>query len=62
MSYFVLWPHAKPWRMGHVEPMLRCIPNAQAVGQILGRALADHAGNHAPSAASVSRVPVNAFA
>jgi hypothetical protein len=62
MSYFVLWPHAKPWHMAYVEPMLRCIPNAQAVGQILGRALAAHAGNNEPAAAPVSRIPANAFA
>jgi len=49
MAYLILWPHAKPWRMAHVEPMLRCIPNAQAVGQILGRALAAHATQQPPA-------------
>jgi hypothetical protein len=61
MSYMVLWPHVKPWRMAHVEPMLRCIPNAQAVGQILGRALGAHAEMNAPVAASPVRATVAAL-
>ncbi len=42
LSYFVLWPHARPWRMAHTEPMLRCIPDAAEVSAILAQALADH--------------------
>ena len=42
MSYFVVWPHARPWRMARTEPMLRCVANAAAVSAILGAALAEH--------------------
>ncbi len=42
LSYFVLWPHARPWRMAHTEPMLRCVPDAAAVSAILAAALAEH--------------------
>ncbi len=42
MSYFVLWPHARPWRMARAEPMLRCVPDAAAASSILGAALAEH--------------------
>jgi hypothetical protein len=40
LAWLVLWPHARPWRMRHPEPMLRCVPDAQAVAQILGQAFA----------------------
>lgn len=39
LSYAVLWPHAKPWRLGRPQPMLRCIPDAQAVAAVLSDAL-----------------------
>lgn len=42
MSYFVLWPHARPWRMARTEPMLRCVPDAEAASAILAAALAEH--------------------
>ena len=40
VAFLVLWPHARPWRLAHAEPMLRAIPDAARVAQILGRALA----------------------
>lgn len=40
ISYLVLWPHARPWRMKRPEPMLRGIPNAKAAAEILAHALA----------------------
>ncbi len=46
LSYFVLWPHSRPWRLARPEPMLRCIPDAQAVSTILAQALAAHAETH----------------
>ncbi len=39
-AYVVLWPHARPWRMTHAQPMLRGLPDAARVAQILGRSLA----------------------
>ncbi|KPF64204.1 hypothetical protein IP69_18635 [Bosea sp. AAP35] len=44
VSYIVLWPHARPWRMGRPEPMLRDLPEAERVADILARALAAQAG------------------
>lgn len=41
MSYLVLWPHARPWRMARTEPMLRCIAGAAEASTVLGQALAD---------------------
>jgi hypothetical protein len=39
-GYVLLWPHVRPWRWSHPEPMLRAIPEAQAVAQKLAAALA----------------------
>lgn len=39
ISYLVLWPHARPWRVSRPEPMLRSIPEVDRVAQLLGRAL-----------------------
>jgi hypothetical protein len=40
IAYLHLWPHARPWRLAHTEPMLRCVPDAAQVAEILGKALA----------------------
>lgn len=40
IAYLVLWPHASPWKLMKAEPALRGVPDAAAVAQILGRALA----------------------
>jgi hypothetical protein len=40
LAYLVLWPHARPWRLGRAEPTFRAIPDAGRVGQLLARALA----------------------
>lgn len=40
IGYFILWPHARPWRMKQAEPALRCVPDAEQVARILARALA----------------------
>jgi hypothetical protein len=40
VAYFMLWPHARPWRMAKAEPMLRALPQASQVAQTLARALA----------------------
>jgi hypothetical protein len=38
-SIVVLWPHVRPWRTVEPEPMLRCIPDAHGVAEILSTAL-----------------------
>jgi len=40
LAWPVLWPHVRPWRLTRPEPMLRAVPEAARVAQILGRALA----------------------
>lgn len=40
ISYLVLWPHARPWRMGRAQPALRAIPDALRVAEIFTEAAA----------------------
>jgi hypothetical protein len=44
VSFIMLWPNVRPWRLYPAQPMLRALPDAQAAAQILARALAAHAG------------------
>lgn len=39
LAFLLLWPHARPWRLTRVEPMLRCVPDASNVADLLARAL-----------------------
>lgn len=48
VAYLVMWPHARPWRLARPQPMLRCVPEAAAVSEILGRALATAAKQPQP--------------
>jgi hypothetical protein len=48
LAYLVVWPHARPWRMTKVEPMLRGLRDVQPVAQLLARALAASADMSAP--------------
>ena len=38
IGYINLWPHARPWRLANPQPMLRCIPQAQAFAAQLQQA------------------------
>ena len=40
IAYLVLWPHVRPWRFNPPEPMLRAVPDAARVAEILARAAA----------------------
>ncbi|MEM9782727.1 MAG: photosynthetic complex putative assembly protein PuhB [Pseudomonadota bacterium] len=39
LSYLHLWPYARPWHLKAPQPMLRAVPDAQQVGQLLAGAL-----------------------
>ncbi len=43
-SWIVLWPHVKPWSVGRVRPMLRSVPKAQSVGELLADNLREFHG------------------
>jgi hypothetical protein len=40
--YPKLWPHVRPWTLIRAEPMLRCVPEAGAVGALLARGVSAH--------------------
>jgi hypothetical protein len=44
IGWLNLWPHARPWRLAKPEPMLRCIPDAQAFATQLQHAWAAATG------------------
>ncbi len=39
LAYLHLWPHARPWQLKDTAPMLRAVPNAKKVAEILTNAL-----------------------
>lgn len=41
MGYAMLWPHARPWKLATPEPMLRAVPDGEAVAALLARTLAE---------------------
>lgn len=38
LSYFVLWPHVRPWKMRVVQPALRAIPDAERIAALIAEA------------------------
>ncbi|MFB0613056.1 photosynthetic complex putative assembly protein PuhB [Aurantiacibacter poecillastricola] len=40
LGYAVLWPHARPWRFGKPQPMLRALAHAPEAAKILTKACA----------------------
>jgi hypothetical protein len=38
LSYALLWPHARPWRIGNPQPMLRAVPASAEVAETLASA------------------------
>jgi hypothetical protein len=47
IAYLHLWPHARPWRLGRPEPMLRAVPDAERVARELSRVWAAANGQDA---------------
>jgi Bacterial PH domain len=45
IAWLHLWPHTRPWRVAHPEPMLRCVPEARAVAALLSKAWVAATGN-----------------
>ncbi len=39
IGHLVLWPHARPWRWRQPEPMLRCVPDAATIAELLAEHL-----------------------
>jgi hypothetical protein len=52
VSYLLLWPHIRPWRLRAPEPMLNSIPDAAGVAAKLAEALTGRPGPAAISLAA----------
>lgn len=35
IAYLNLWPHARPWLLKQPQPSLRCVPQAQKIGEMI---------------------------
>lgn len=46
LSWVMLWPHARPWRLARPEPMLRAVPDAARVAALLADAVAAYQAEH----------------
>ena len=57
IAYPILWPHARPWRLGQPEPMLRAVPEAAQVAAILSRALGSGSLGRAAAARADATAP-----
>jgi hypothetical protein len=67
LGYALLWPHARPFRLRRPQPMLRAVPDAEAVARHLARACAalgpiDHAAPPKARPALALAVPIEAAA
>jgi hypothetical protein len=51
IAWLHLWPHARPWKVAQPEPMLRAVPDAQRVADLLASAWAHATGVALPSTA-----------
>ena len=56
IAYLHLWPHARPWRLGRPEPMLRAVPDAERVARELSRVWAAAHGQDAVPASITAGV------
>jgi hypothetical protein len=58
IGWLQLWPHARPWQLRRTQPMLRCVPDAERVAELLRSAwLAQNPQAPQVRAASVSPLP-----
>ncbi len=53
VAYLILWPHARPWHFKKPQPMLRAIPDAEKVAELLRSAVSRHSTAPAGDAAEV---------
>lgn len=56
IAWLHLWPHVRPWRVARPEPMLRCVPEAQHVAQLMSTAWSSATGLN-PVPAKPTAVP-----
>ncbi len=60
IAYLNLWPHARPWRLRHPQPMLRSVPDAANVARMMVEAWSAATGVAATGTAAATPSPVAA--
>ena len=60
IGWLNLWPHVRPWIVAKPQPMLRCVPNAQAVAATFQTAWASATGKPVEASASPKAQKLNA--
>lgn len=57
IAYLQLWPHARPWQLRRPQPMLRCLPEPEAVAQLLAAQWSQLNGMAVPAGAEQAQAP-----
>ena len=57
IAFLHLWPHVRPWRLAHPEPMLRAVADAPQVAALLSQAWSQVTGVAALPAAAPAVAP-----
>lgn len=57
IAYLQLWPHARPWQLRRPQPMLRCLPEPEAVAQLLAAQWSQLNGMAVPAGAAQAQAP-----
>ncbi|MEA1049381.1 photosynthetic complex putative assembly protein PuhB [Lamprobacter modestohalophilus] len=60
VSYLIMWPNVRPWQFTNAQPMLRSIPEAAKVADILAEALRSATAEMAAEAEAVTEQAVDA--
>jgi Bacterial PH domain len=50
LAWLHMWPHVRPWRVARPEPMLRAVPDAPHVANLLAQAWSAQSGLAVPAA------------
>ncbi|TVQ88594.1 MAG: PH domain-containing protein [Chromatiaceae bacterium] len=54
VNFLIMWPNVRPWQFFNAQPMLRAIPNAEAVAELLAEALKEAVACDGPATGSTS--------
>ena len=57
IAYLHLWPHARAWHIKQPQPTLRCLSEAEHVGQLLHTAWQERQNEISPASTAPSRAP-----
>ncbi|MBK5938630.1 photosynthetic complex putative assembly protein PuhB [Halochromatium roseum] len=60
VSYLIMWPNVRPWQFSNAQPMLRSIPDAAKVAEILAEALRSATAEMAAESMAVTEQTVDA--